>query len=188
MKISNYILVSKVSSEELSNLKKFFNSLFVHFSISELDKAYCIDYTDDIDKDVLYEALNSYLLDATSKIICYIGQSEISQKDVDIKIILKYFNNSLKNQIYDVKSIAFEMIDNKDDDLARLVLKKYINDYDTLELLKVFFMNNMNVLKSAKLLYIHRNTLINKLARFKEDTSFDPKEFRDAYIVYSLIK
>ena len=77
---------------------------------------------------------------------------------------------------------------NKDDDLARLVLKKYINDYDTLELLKVFFMNNMNVLKSAKLLYIHRNTLINKLARFKEDTSFDPKEFRDAYIVYSLIK
>ena len=109
---------------------------------------------------------------------------------------IKNIKNICVNNIIEVNSfysddtiltmeIIYAINDNKD---YEFYLKKYINDYDTLELLKVFFMNNMNVLKSAKLLYIHRNTLINKLARFKEDTSFDPKEFRDAYIVYSLIK
>jgi DNA-binding PucR family transcriptional regulator len=54
--------------------------------------------------------------------------------------------------------------------------------------LKVFFLNNMNVLKSSKDLYVHRNTLINKLDRFKEKTGYDPKDFKDAYLIYSLIK
>ena len=46
----------------------------------------------------------------------------------------------------------------------------------------------MNTLKSSKELFMHRNTLINQIEKFKEVTNFDPKEFQDAYVLYSLIK
>lgn len=56
---------------------------------------------------------------------------------------------------------------------------KKINE-TLLETLKAFFDNNLSILKTAKVIYVHRNTLLYRLRRVKEITGLDPKKFDDA--------
>ncbi|MBA7650596.1 Carbohydrate diacid regulator [subsurface metagenome] len=57
--------------------------------------------------------------------------------------------------------------------------EKKINE-TLLETLKAFFDNNLSILKTAQVIYVHRNTLLYRLRRVKEITSLDPKKFDDA--------
>ncbi|MCP3761358.1 helix-turn-helix domain-containing protein [Domibacillus sp. A3M-37] len=43
-----------------------------------------------------------------------------------------------------------------------------------------FFLNNLNIQKTADDLFIHRNTLLYRLEKIKENTGYDPKNFHDA--------
>jgi hypothetical protein len=187
-KIKNYIIVTKGKTSNKEFLNEFAQSLFVKFTIEDLGTAFVIQYSDDVEESIINEAFTSYLFDACDNVIVYIGRSFVNYADSDIKTILRLLSYSLTKPLYDKKSLVEEVIDNKDEDVKKLVLNKYYLDYSMQDLLKTFFINNMNTLKSSKVLYIHRNTLINKIQRFKEDTGFDPKEFRDAYLIYSLIK
>jgi hypothetical protein len=187
-KIKNYIIVTKGKTSNKEFLNEFAQSLFVKFTIEDLETAFVIQYSDDVEESIINEAFTSYLFDACDNVIVYIGRSFVNDADSDIKTILRLLSYSLTKPLYDKKSLVEEVIDNKDEDVKKLVLNKYYLDYSMQDLLKTFFINNMNTLKSSKVLYIHRNTLINKIQRFKEDTGFDPKEFRDAYLIYSLIK
>jgi hypothetical protein len=187
-KIKNYIIVTKGKTSNKEFLNEFAQSLFVKFTIEDLETAFVIQYSDDVEESIINEAFTSYLFDACDNVIVYIGRSFVNDADSDIKTILRLLSYSLTKPLYDKKSLVEEVIDNKDEDIKKLVLNKYYLDYSMQDLLKTFFINNMNTLKSSKVLYIHRNTLINKIQRFKEDTGFDPKEFRDAYLIYSLIK
>ena len=187
-KIKNYIIVTKGKTSNKEFLNEFAQSLFVKFTIEDWKTAFVIQYLDDVEESIINEAFTSYLFDACDNVIVYIGRSFVNDTDSDIKTILRLLSYSLTKPLYDKKSLVEEVIDNKDEDIKKLVLNKYYLDYSMQDLLKTFFINNMNTLKSSKVLYIHRNTLINKIQRFKEDTGFDPKEFRDAYLIYSLIK
>lgn len=57
--------------------------------------------------------------------------------------------------------------------------EKKINE-TLLETLKAFFDNNLSILKTAKVIYVHRNTSLYRLRRVKEITGLDPKKFDDA--------
>lgn len=49
-----------------------------------------------------------------------------------------------------------------------------------IETLEAFFASNLNIGEAAKHLYVHRNTLIYRLAKIKERTGYDPQVFHDA--------
>ncbi|MEW9672416.1 CdaR family transcriptional regulator [Ammoniphilus sp. 3BR4] len=49
-----------------------------------------------------------------------------------------------------------------------------------LDTLDVFFRCNLNIGASAKVLYIHRNTLNYRISKMKEVTGYDPLQFQDA--------
>jgi len=57
--------------------------------------------------------------------------------------------------------------------------EKKINDF-LLETLQGFFDNNLSITQTAKVLFIHRNTLLYRLERVKKITGLDPKKFDDA--------
>lgn len=74
------------------------------------------------------------------------------------------------------------------EDIKKDILKKYYDDEETKEVLKVYFGCNQNTSEASKRLYMHRNTLIQKLDRFYEETGFNPREFKDAVIIYKAIE
>jgi sugar diacid utilization regulator len=56
-------------------------------------------------------------------------------------------------------------------------------DGEMLATLETFFMENCNVSDTAKRLYIHRNTLLYRLDKFKQETGMDVRNFDHAILV-----
>jgi sugar diacid utilization regulator len=56
-------------------------------------------------------------------------------------------------------------------------------DAETLSTLDTFFQLDCNVSETAKRLYIHRNTLIYRLDKIKQETGLDVRNFNDAVLV-----
>lgn len=54
---------------------------------------------------------------------------------------------------------------------------------ETLQTLEAFFAENCNVSDTAKRLYIHRNTLLYRLDKFKQETGMDVRDFGHAVLV-----
>lgn len=65
------------------------------------------------------------------------------------------------------------------------VLKRvdHLLDAETLSTLEQFFALECNVSETAKKLYIHRNTLLYRLDKFKQETGLDVRSFGDAVLV-----
>jgi sugar diacid utilization regulator len=59
----------------------------------------------------------------------------------------------------------------------------YLFDAETLLTLERFFALDCNVSETAKKLYIHRNTLLYRLDKFKNETGFDVRTFDHAVLV-----
>lgn len=70
---------------------------------------------------------------------------------------------------YDIKSLA-----------------KVFEDSGLMQTIKTFFKNGMNVSRTAKILYMHRNTLIYKLNAIKKLTGFDLRDF-DMAVTFSIL-
>lgn len=58
-----------------------------------------------------------------------------------------------------------------------------LQDEETLATLETFFALDCNVSETAKRLYIHRNTLLYRIDKFKQETGLDVRTFRDAVVV-----
>jgi DNA-binding PucR family transcriptional regulator len=56
------------------------------------------------------------------------------------------------------------------------------------ESIKIYLESNQNMSLAAKKLYVHRNTLIQRLDKFHQTTGFDVRVFSDAYLIYHLMK
>ncbi len=56
-------------------------------------------------------------------------------------------------------------------------------DPEILTTLETFFALDCNVSETAKKLYIHRNTLLYRLDKLKQETELDVRQFRDAVLV-----
>ena len=53
----------------------------------------------------------------------------------------------------------------------------------SLQTLKTYYQNDMNVQKTAQELFIHRNTLNIRLNRIRELTGYAPQTFQDAFVL-----
>ncbi|MFU8793015.1 MAG: helix-turn-helix domain-containing protein [Acholeplasmataceae bacterium] len=69
----------------------------------------------------------------------------------------------------------------------KYILKKYANRSDIHHTIKTFLECNQNINQAAKELYIHRNTLLQRLDKFYQATGFDVKKFQDAFLIYQLL-
>ena len=65
-------------------------------------------------------------------------------------------------------------------------LAKVFEDGGMMNTIKTFLDNGMNVSLTARILYMHRNTLIYKLNAIKKLTGFDLRDFRMA-VTFSIL-
>lgn len=61
------------------------------------------------------------------------------------------------------------------------------NDSETLATLETFFSLDCNVSETAKRLFIHRNTLVYRLDKIKQEIGYDVRQFKSAIIVQLLL-
>ncbi len=84
-----------------------------------------------------------------------------------------------------LESVLNVLPDEQKKKISEIILKSndYILDAETLMTLSEFFELDCNVSETAKKLYIHRNTLLYRLDKFKQETGLDVRNFSDAVLV-----
>ncbi len=107
-------------------------------------------------------------------------------KKVAIKLDNKPF--SYDNFYYNYIDLVYDEIKKPlSEAIKKRILKSYYNDQEMYKVLETFFNNNSNTSTAAKELYMHRNTLIQKIDKFHEVTGYNPKNFKEAVIIYQII-
>ena len=74
-----------------------------------------------------------------------------------------------------------------DEELKKEVLGKYYKNTEVLNTIKTYLDNNQNTTLASKKLFMHRNTLIQRIERFNEETNLDIRTFVDGYLIYHLL-
>ncbi|MBM7691529.1 carbohydrate diacid regulator [Peribacillus deserti] len=78
----------------------------------------------------------------------------------------------------EAKALIYQIDKYKSERFSNRVLHESIQNFaPTLE---AFFDNNLNMQQAADKLFIHRNTLIYRLNKIKQETGYDPRLFKDA--------
>ncbi len=67
------------------------------------------------------------------------------------------------------------------------ILEKLTKYPELIETLKIFFENDASPVKTAKVMKIHRNTILNRLNKVRDMTYLDPKNFKDSVVLYLII-
>ncbi len=68
--------------------------------------------------------------------------------------------------------------------IKNYILKDFIHDTEMLNVIKMYYKTNFNLTLAAKNCYMHRNTFINKIDKFINETHFNIRDYADAYLVY----
>ncbi|MBQ6569898.1 MAG: helix-turn-helix domain-containing protein [Clostridia bacterium] len=94
------------------------------------------------------------------------------------KTIVRYDNLGIARLIYQLPTTLCEMF------LREVFKKGSIEslDQETLFTIQKFFENNLNVSKTSRKLFVHRNTLVYRLEKIKKLTGLDLREFDHAIV------
>ncbi|HEY8445363.1 MAG TPA: helix-turn-helix domain-containing protein, partial [Bacilli bacterium] len=99
-----------------------------------------------------------------------------------INISRMYTNNS--DLILDIAKTNIKELKT----LKPIILNKIYNDTQLEKLIYSMFDNNLNVTKTAQDVYMHRNTINNKLELIKQETTLNLQNFKDSVAMYLLLK
>lgn len=189
--LNKYILLKSENNIESPYLIDFLKGFLGYdIEIKRDDSILSIFYSMN-DMSMVYSGISALISEFDMKIEAYIS-NECKEEDLEsnYKIIGQYFKSTdLNGMIYTEEKFLTELVlKGYKDGLDRLVFKGLYNDSNMLECIKVFIENDMNTSKSADRLYLHRNTLINKIEKFKDVTGYNVKKFSNAFIIYHLLK
>lgn len=98
-----------------------------------------------------------------------------------------YFNKRFSNLIDIVFSRDASKMYSLVKEIKLQILNPVLNKNNNLETLDAFFQNDLNVSKTAKVLYLNRNSLINRLDIISKELGFDVQSFKYAACVLIMI-
>lgn len=135
------------------------------------------------------QRLHNILLQVTVGDVVY-NNYEIFTSFINAKAIQNIFN-SIDDRVVFYENIRLELIiASLNADLQKRILEKTFAKIDLTKqeefanVLMVYFSENCSIEKSAKKLFIHKNTIQYRLDRFKKITGFNPRVFEEAVYLY----
>lgn len=144
------------------------------------------------DNNNIGEMVNA-IIDDTGINICVYKSNKLSTIN-DYNIVNEMFdkyNTKINESFITNRMLIEEMFNNNLNDLEKfkpIIINRIESDTKLYEIVNGMFINNLNVCKTANYVYMHRNTINNKLNVIKEETGLDIQNFQDAVMLYVLIK
>lgn len=202
MKIKEYINAKKQFEFYILNIKQ--NSAFYEDIITVLsdviinpfiyqDNDHTIIISNEVNNEI-GQTINA-LADDFGINLKVFKSNKIDSKNVEYLNILKKLYYKYEEQISEtfitIKHLCLNILEKNIDDITvikPILINKIMNDAKLLEIINGMFINDLNVCKTANYVYMHRNTINNKLNVIKEETGLDIQKFQEAVILYALIK
>lgn len=159
----------------------------------KIEDEFILFYFDDVEieiKDILSSISDDFGINVKVFASCKIE----SKFPENFKTIYNFYKKYLNNKPYtyaNISDLILEIIRVNIQDLKKIrfaVLNKINDDSQMENLILTMFSNDLNVTQTANQVYMHRNTIINKLEYIKKETSLNLQSFKDANCMYWLIK
>ena len=182
-----FIIIKKNFNDSIMLINILKNLLGINIKIEEEEKVIIIYHNYSYNDDII-RVLNSLSDDMMISLVSYISKENIELKlkeelDVVLPIII---DNDLPAGVYTFKELLLKKpVINDKRHLINFILDSSGIDEN---FIIGFALNDLNVSKASKAMYIHRNTMIYKLDKLKEVSDFDLRCFLDAYLLYDLVK
>lgn len=139
-----------------------------------------------VDFEEIINGLNNDFYITTS-----LFESGVLYEKIDLNEYICHIKNQSKkildsNLIYIDEKTLVKL--NLDGEIVRKnIFKSFYDDFEMLEVVKKYLDCNMNITQAANMLYMHRNTVMNKIDKFIAVTGYDIKKFRNAFIIYKYL-
>lgn len=107
----------------------------------------------------------------------------------EARIAMKY-NSSANPVLTYLESLNLEIIiESIQENIRRQYIEKVLKNLskEDVELLKIYYRNDMSLKDTSGDLFIHKNTLQYRLSKIYEKSGFNPKNFNDSVILYMAI-
>lgn len=162
------------------NINELAHDLFNAVKIIEKEGFYILFTT--IEKANIQEILNNLRTELLSDFIAYTSEKD----ETNYEKILSYLPKETRvTVLLDEKKLLITLIKQN----KKIFTPKQLENlsFEMIETAKVFLENNQNISQAALKMYLHRNTLIQRLEKFRKETNYDLKKFEDAFIIYYFI-
>ena len=169
-------------------LKDFFKGVIGNnIKIEEKDNTYSfvfdvfedMPYADEIASIINYELLIS------AKLFWAPNFEDLNLLNEYLEMVSRFNFNEEAKLSFSERDLVIKNIGDKEL-IKKAILKKYYNT-DTENVIKEYLNCDMNISKASSILFMHRNTVMNKIDKFIEETGYDIKKFQDAFIIYHLL-
>jgi carbohydrate diacid regulator len=203
---SCYLILFRCTEKNVQDVKDFLNS----YATNGCDTAVSVDndfcaYVKFIDNEVDYEyhsatdyaklIIQAFYEELGYNLSAYVGGKVKNFADVSISYqqavetmrLSKVFGTS--SGIHAYKDFVFVKIiedlpNSKIKEFLEVLLdengKQVFNDPEIIETADEFFNNNLNISETARILYIHRNTIMYRIDKIEKCTGLDIRKFGDA--------
>lgn len=111
-------------------------------------------------------------------------------KFLDVYNLYQKYLSKKHQGYFEMSDLILEVVGNTSDShlLKEMILERIFSDAQNETLINAMFKNDLNVLKTSKKIYMHRNTINNRLDLIKKETGLNIQKFQDAVAMYSLLK
>lgn len=188
----NSFILEISSNRDLDNIVDMLEELFLGANIIKKDKEIIVTYYNDIDfsiKDVALSISDDF---GVNTLVFSFPKLYVKEnKFLDIYSLYKKYISNKKQGYFEISDLVLEIFKFNLEDakyLKRVIFEKVLNDSQNENLIISMFENNLNVLKTSKNIYMHRNTINNKLEALRKETGMNILKFQDAVAMYLLIK
>ena len=202
MKIKEYINKTKYFEFYIFNIgstSTYYEDLIEIFSeiiinpLVVVDNNHTIIVSNEINPDIT-ETVKA-LTDDLGLDLKVFRSNKIYSNNYEFIIILKKmyykYENLINENFITIKNLCTAILERNIDDIKiikPIIVGKILNDPKLYEIVNGMFINDLNVSKTANYVYMHRNTINNKMIVIKEETGLDIQKFQEAVILYALIK
>lgn len=187
-----YIMIeSKLNIDQFESMIISLFSEFIDIDhINHDTKRLVIYFNHDIElslKDIIINLSQDTLVDFR------LYESFVYTQKEDLEWHLKFVETKLKEINFNLYSyiddhvLLIHFIHQFDQSFKSYIFGKFNYDQIMLETVQTFLEYNQNISLAAKALYVHRNTLTQRLDKFYHSTGFDIRKFMDGFIIYHLL-
>ena len=175
-----------LKGNDYSDIISFLN-VYEEFHVKKLRDSYLeISYEKDIDPETFVKARDFSMVELYQDFTGFISPIDFNFKIDEILEILPILNPG----IYTICDLIKEAVLQNKTSLTHKLRDFYYNRFniETIETVLGFIESNMNASKTAKKLFMHRNTLNYRLDNFINKTEIDVRQFKGALAIYLLFK
>ncbi|MBS5852689.1 MAG: helix-turn-helix domain-containing protein [Bacilli bacterium] len=187
------MIIFQLNKEDISIVQKMLSDLYQRCYFLELyNLNICFLEENQTKIKDLFEALSA---DLGYDIILHEGlilNSKYSGKEILEYIKVYHDNEIIHKKVYTDLADVILSLGMGDYEYLKRSLKKNLllplfQDATTREIISVMFKNDLNVSQTSKLLYMNRNSLINRLDNILKETGLNLQKFTHACAIYQMI-